>query len=53
MTRARSLLDFRLDELRQVFERLLPAEVTGLHGDGVRYAFLDDVQFGADHDLSG
>src|SRR5476651_2259832 len=42
-----SLLDIRLDELRQVGERLLPAHVAHLHGNGVRHAFLHDVQLGA------
>src|SRR6266478_2035338 len=37
------LIDFRFYELRQVSQRLLPAEVTRLLRDDIRQAFLDDV----------
>ena len=37
------LIDFRLYELRQVSQRLLPAEVTRIERQDIRQAFLDDV----------
>src|SRR5262249_22894245 len=37
------LIDFWLDELRQVSQRLLPTEIASLRGNGVRQAFLHDV----------
>ena len=37
------LIDFRLYELRQVSQRLLPAEVTRLQRNDIRQAFLDDI----------
>src|SRR5581483_7818276 len=42
------LIDFRLDELREILQRLLPAKITGLHGNGIGQTFLHDVQFGPD-----
>src|SRR5437667_3611233 len=42
------LIDFRFYELRQVSQRLLPAEVTRLLRDDIRQAFLDDVYLGTD-----
>ncbi|CDX17634.1 conserved hypothetical protein [Mesorhizobium plurifarium] len=42
------LVDLRLDELGQVAQRFLPAEIAGLGGDGVRDAGLGDVDLGAD-----
>src|SRR6516165_1153514 len=37
------LIDFRLDELRQVSQRLLPTEIASLRRNGIRQAFLHDV----------
>src|SRR5262249_44106631 len=52
LSRAAALLsDFRLDEPGQVSQRLLPAEIAGLRWNGVRYALLNDVEFGADRDF--
>src|SRR4249919_853575 len=49
-----SLLDLGLDEHGEVIERLLPAEIAGLEGDGPRQALLDDIDLGADrHRLQG
>src|SRR6266481_10016624 len=49
-----SVLDLGLDEHGEVIERLLPAEITGLHRDGRRQALLDDIDLRADrHRLQG
>src|SRR6185312_11568611 len=42
------LIDLGLDELRQVSQRLLPAEITGLGRNGVGHAGLLDIHLGAD-----
>jgi hypothetical protein len=42
------LIDFRLDEPREITQRLLPAEIASLIQNGIRQTFLHDVQFGAD-----
>jgi len=43
--------DFSLNELGKQCERLLPAEIAGLDGNGLRYSFLHDVQFGSTEHL--
>jgi hypothetical protein len=45
------LIDFWLDEPRQVSQRLLPAEIAGLRWNYVWQAFLNDVQLGAERDF--
>src|SRR4051812_19691539 len=42
------LIDFRLYELSQILQRLLPAEIASLYRNDVRQAFLNDVQLRAD-----
>ncbi len=37
------LIDFRLYELGQILQRLLPAEIASLYRNDVRQAFLNDV----------
>src|SRR3569832_1161453 len=41
------LIDFRLYELGQILQRLLPAEIASLYRNDVRQAFLNDVQLRA------
>src|SRR4051794_38142023 len=41
------LIDFRLYELGQILQRLLPAEIASLHRNDVRQVFLNDVQLRA------
>ncbi len=41
------LIDFGLDELGELAERFLPAEVAGLDRDSVRNALLFDRELGA------
>src|SRR6185369_3490764 len=51
---AASLVDLGLDELRQLPQRFLPAQITGLGRDHVRYAGLLDAHLGAaGHGLEG
>src|ERR1700704_4306053 len=45
------LIDLGLDELRQVSQRLLPAEIAGLRWNGVRHAGLFDVHLRTDQDF--
>src|SRR5438309_5085961 len=42
------LVDLGLDEPRQVSQRFLPAEITGLQRYDIGQAFLNDVDLGAD-----
>jgi hypothetical protein len=43
-----SLIDFRLDKLGEVLERILPAKIARLQGNHVGQAFLYDVQLSTD-----
>src|SRR5581483_980832 len=45
------LIDLRLDQPREISQRLLPAEVARFHGNGVGDAVLHDADLGADGDL--
>ena len=38
-----SLIDFRLDQLRQVLQQLLPTEITSLRRNGIWQAFLNNI----------
>src|SRR5688500_8235716 len=42
------LIDFWLDEAGEVSQRILPAEIARFRRNGVRNAFLHDVQLSAD-----
>src|SRR2546425_7264106 len=48
---AQSIRNFRLDQLRQLRERFLPAEIAGLRRNDLGNAFLHDVQFSPARDL--
>src|ERR1700729_1575438 len=47
--RAKALfIDLGFDQLRQISQRLLPAEITSLRGNDIRHPGLRNIQFGAD-----
>src|SRR5437870_5908727 len=48
---AQSIRNFRLDQLRQLREGLLPAEIARLRRNDLGNAFLHDVQLGPARDL--
>ena len=45
------LIDFRLDELCQVSQRLLPTEIASLQRNGIGQAFLHNIKLGAERDF--